>query len=104
MQSNHRLCLQSIGYPVIALTSRGKEIEGATYKQLSSMGLHFDDIIFCDGQSKGEELLRWINIHQPNWKKAIMIDDKEKHLHDVSEALSLLDISFRGLRYSKMDT
>lgn len=96
--------LQSIGYQVMAITSRGDKIEQATYQQLTSLGLDFDDIIFCNGRSKGEELLRWINDNQPNWKKAVMIDDKEKHLHSVSQALSLLGISFQGLRYSKMDT
>lgn len=96
--------LQTIGYPIIAITSRGEELEQATYQQLTSIGIHFDEIIFCSGKNKGEEILKWINHHQPNWKKAVMIDDNEKNLRNVSQALALLAINFQGLRYSKMDT
>jgi FMN phosphatase YigB (HAD superfamily) len=97
-------CLQSIGYPVIALTSRGQDIAEATSRQLASIGLNFDDIIFCDGKPKGNVLKNWISLKKPDWQKAVMIDDKEKHLCCVSDALSPLGISFKGLRYSRMDT
>lgn len=128
--------LQSIGYPVIAITARGdsndeRELtQQATLRQLDSLGLCFDDVIFCSGEDKGKMLFQWMTDNpvfpslnkiktgdnqgktyllteahrkQNLFSKVIMADDKEKHLHSVEKTLKNLLFTFSGVRYSKMD-
>lgn len=92
-----------IGYRVFAITARGGDIESTTWKQLNAIGIDFDEVIFCAGQSKGavlEDRIQWME--QP-WKKVVMIDDKAQNLREVDNVLSGHNIEFKGLRYSKMD-
>ena len=95
--------LHDIGYPIIAITSRSQEIEKATRAQLSAIGIDFDEMIFCAGQSKGVALELHLKGMKEPWKKVLMIDDKAKHLEEVDTSLSSCNINFQGMRYSRMD-
>ncbi len=109
--------LQSIGFPVVALTARYECMRSATLKQLADIGIDFskntlqrmdgtfiqDGIIFCEGRNKGEALTPHLHhcIKQP--KCIVMLDDRKKHLERVKPAVEALNIQFIGLRYGFTD-
>lgn len=116
--------LQAIGLPVIAITSRGKMLQEATEGQLESCGIKFshsqnlpkdnitledgDDapfyangIIYCSGQNKGKCFSKFCEMTEIKPVNIAMIDDKKKHLEEVSEVTRT---KFSGVRYGFLDT
>jgi len=109
---------------VLALTSRSPHLNTITFRMLKDVGVDFADeealaspmeqqysrrskiernIIFVsDFHSKGEIANRYINTLLNKPKRIIFIDDKEKYLHELIEAIPD-DIEFIGIRYSKED-
>lgn len=118
---------QDIGLPVIALTSRGIPIMTSTLRELHKIGVHFDrqwgatkfdlevdgkkeisqfkdGIIFCTGYDKGKCLAAFLKTVHFYPKEVVMIDDKNKHLESVKKVVNAYGGTFRGIRYSQMDT
>lgn len=110
--------LQDIGMPVIALTARSRCIAKATAAQLADIGIHFsravlgpnslvtnyvDGIIYCDGKNKGDMLRQFLELNGFSPKHVVMLDDKEKYLHQVAHHLEPLKIDFTGFRYTHLD-
>lgn len=115
--------LQNKGIIVIALTARLPKLASRTITQLKNIGVDFshtplwheeivnnDDIyyhytngiIFCDGNDKGKVLSHILNHIGYKPTKVIVIDDRQKHLQAVKNALHP-DITFVGIRYGYLD-
>jgi Protein of unknown function (DUF2608) len=117
--------LQQIGYPVMALTTRGTEVAAVTIEQLKQVNIDMkptaplkdkgilqhaneesayqEGILFTSGGHKGEALATYLKCanHQP--KRIVFINDKHSHLLPVEEMAHKQGIEFIGLRYSKTD-
>lgn len=115
--------LQDAGLTVIALTARSLEIRERTIDQLKDIAIdlslsglspceiiseikqiyHYKKgIIFCAGHEKGKILADILERAHYSPTKVIFIDDKEKYLHVVQQALAPT-IEFVGIRYSYLD-
>lgn len=123
--------IQSLGVPVIALTSRGMEYQLQTFRELrrngydfsqSSIGPHggydkpflpvtdgrlslYEDGVFLTaGQHKGQMLLTLLEkTGTPMPDVIVMADDKQKNLDDMKETFSALKVPVRAWRYSGED-
>jgi hypothetical protein len=96
--------LQIIGIPVIALTARGKNLEGATYRQLDSIHINLrNNVIFCDGKNKGECFKDYLLSLDKLPARVVMADDKKSNLLHVKNAVESLGLQFNGVRYSRLD-
>lgn len=120
--------LVRIGFPILGLTSRGAELVDATQRQLKDAGLtgffnkdatkndvHLiipngdhsvvfsQNIIYCNGQDKGQCLAAFLKELTIEPKHIVMIDDKHENLRAVNRRLKQTDILFTGLRYSFLD-
>ncbi len=72
--------------------------------QLSKEPAYYEQgILYCGSNNKGEALTSLINKLQLTPKKIIFIDDKEKHVLAVEQAVKKLQIPFVGLRYAYLD-
>ena len=114
--------LQDSGVTVLACTLRGIEIADRTIIQLKAIGIDLghsafgyeellahdesfkykDGIIFCCGGDKGIALKHVLNHFEHTPTKVIMIDDKEKYLHQIKQVLHP-DTAFIGIRYGHLD-
>jgi hypothetical protein len=114
--------LQDAGITVIACTIRSIEISDRTIEQLRAIDIDFahsafgynellghgssfrykDGIIFCCGGDKGITLKHVLAHFEHTPTKVIVIDDKEKYLHQIKCILHP-DIEFIGIRYSHLD-
>jgi hypothetical protein len=117
--------LQTQGYAMIGLTTRGLGISTLTVEQLETVqvdltktsptnqefyfwnephGVLFrGGILFTAGTDKGEafkKMLSHLNFHP---KRVVFINDKASHLKPVGDACDALGIPFVGLRYSYTD-
>ena len=102
--------LQGKGIKVIAMTARGQRVKDITMEQLDRVGVNFSDlgdprwialkgerqfrverhgVVFVShGNKKGEVLVELMNEGEGNIpKEIIFIDDREKHLWDVRDAV-----------------
>lgn len=118
--------IQDIGVPIIALTARGEPIIEATIRQLQDIGIdfarnsqthssqlhlgsdknkccYFNGIIYCSGNDKGKCLSAFLEQCEAPPSHVIMIDDKEKYLLSVKQAVEEFNIGFNGLRYGLLD-
>ena len=109
--------LQDLGVPVLALTARDIGIMEPTLRQLNDIGIDFSKsaiaqeesdayakgIIFCNGCDKGVALKTFLSNLSHGLKHVVMLDDKEKYLHQVASQMESLDIQFSGLRYAYLD-
>ncbi len=115
--------LQARGIIVVAITARGIEISDRTIAQLKLLGIDLtinalwheeikgeapfayrykDGIMFCGNNEKGAVLEQIINVINKPIKKAIAVDDKERHLHSIKKALHP-SVEFIGIRYGYLD-
>ncbi|WP_062262746.1 DUF2608 domain-containing protein [Endozoicomonas arenosclerae] len=109
--------LRERGIKVIGMTARGRKIADVTQMQLERAGIHFTDtgpekvfklsgdrsiklihgvVMVSHGNKKGEtlvELLKKGAFKRPS--QVVMIDDRESHLNDMSEALNSYDAKIR---------
>lgn len=60
-------------------------------------------ILFTSGTSKGEALLKFLDIINYHPESIIFINDKKAHLQDVEKSVELRKMNFIGLRYSSSD-
>lgn len=96
--------LQKIGIPVIALTSRSDDLRQETLRQLDEVGVNLHDkIIFCANRSKGDCLKEYLLTCNKKLSHIVMVDDKEKHLIHVKNAVASLGLRFDGVRYGYLD-
>jgi len=114
--------LQALGITVIACTLRSLQISDRTIEQLQAIGIDLthsafgpdeilgndiifrykNGIIFCHGLSKGPAFKCVLDHFNHNPTKVIFIDDKEKYIHQLKDALHQ-DTEFIGIRYSHLD-
>jgi len=117
--------LQSKGFTVMGLTTRGLGLSTCTLHQLERLNvdlsisppskseIHFMNdgegilyrkgILFTSGTNKGkalQSLLEKIGFHS---KKIVFINDKYKHLHSLEVVYEKTLVSFIGLRYGFLD-
>ena len=123
--------LQTQGYQVLAVTSRGNEVSDVTLKQLKSLGVSFsasapqghtplafntkasigtssfiiyrEGVLFTSGGNKGKLLFELLEKVKTSPAHLVFIDDKEKHLKNVSAACKEKNIQLTALRYSACD-
>ncbi|OGT47406.1 MAG: hypothetical protein A3E83_01515 [Gammaproteobacteria bacterium RIFCSPHIGHO2_12_FULL_41_20] len=121
--------LQDMHIPVIALTSRGKEIIQPTLRQLAQIGVDFsrnwDDlqgvirldesspaifregVIFCSGSDKGvclDMFFKYLKEYAKSFPAhVVMMDDARRHLEAVEKVVAAHGCDFTGLRYGRLD-
>lgn len=117
--------LQTQGYPMIGLTTRGLGISTRTIEQLETIGVdlsktsptqeefHFMNnphgvlfrggILFTAGTDKGEAFKKFLSKSGYLPKRVLFINDKESHIKPVEKACHELGIPFIGLRYGFTD-
>lgn len=110
-------------YNVLALTARGAEIEEATLRQLTSLGVLFDrgifkdqvlplsvhpfssannGIIFAAGQDKGRCLKEFLEKINCKPSRILFVDDKLPHVKTMQLAAVSLGIEYVGLHYTHL--
>jgi uncharacterized protein DUF2608 len=114
--------LQEAGITVIACTIRSIDIMYRTIEQLKMIGIDLmhsafgyeelscheprfcykNGIIFCHGGNKGITLANVLEHFDHTPTKVIVIDDKEKYLHQIKNVLNP-EIEFIGIRYGYLD-
>jgi hypothetical protein len=79
---------------------------GKNHKPESHVVVYDDNVLYCEGQNKGEAIekfLAWVNrdkkIDRPY---ALMVDDKKNNIQDVEVVLTQLQINFSGLHYTRV--
>jgi hypothetical protein len=116
--------LKEKGSTLIGLTARTPALYSSTVEKLHSMNISFskndflntpysfdtnkqvwlkDSIIFCNGSNKGKMLKSFLKQAKEKgvtFKKVIMIDDTKRHVIDVQNELSSLDIDYLGIHYT----
>ena len=123
--------IQSLGVPVIALTSRGMEYQLQTFRELRRNGYDFshssfgppggyqkpfipvtdgrfslyqDGVFLTAGQHKGKMLLALLEKTQTPMPDVVVIaDDKQKNLDNMKETFTALKVPVRAWRYSAED-
>lgn len=121
--------LQRIGVPILAITARDECLHPATRRQLKDIGIQFvplsidgkkipplvlplspsnnpiyeNGIIYCGGKDKGACFRAFLQQTKALVKQVVMVDDKEKYLHQVGEVAESMGIRFNGVRYSHLD-
>lgn len=110
---------------VMGLTTQGLSLATRTIMQLKSLSidlsktapstqdsyfingrngvLYRKGILFTAGTSKGEALIKFLDIIDYHPKHIVFIDDKKTNLQDVEKSLGLRNINFIGLRYNYCD-
>lgn len=96
--------LQNRGYKVLALTARPQDLNETTERQLLSQGIRFERIISIGpGLSKGTMLANELRANRlPS--RVVFIDDKEKHVHSVDDALNAFPLTHFEFRYGAADS
>jgi len=123
--------IQSLGVPVIALTSRGMDYQLQTFRELRRNGYDFSyssigpsggyqkpfvpvtdgrlslyqhGVFLTAGQHKGQMLLALLEkTKTPMPGVIVMTDDKQKNLDDMKETFTALKVPVRAWRYSAED-
>lgn len=110
---------------VMGLTTQGLALTTRTLMQLKSLNidlsktapsqedhyfingqhgvLYRQGILFTSGTSKGEALIKFLDIIDYRVKHIVFINDKKIHLQDVERSLITKGMNFTGLRYSYSD-
>ncbi len=103
---------------VLFLTARSAPLATRTFQQLAKNNLHFpimreqpcelnvahpcfyrNDILFCGNNDKGEVIDAFLDIHACDADVVVFIDDKEKYVGAVHEAVQKRGIECIGFRY-----
>lgn len=117
--------LQQLGYPVMALTTRGEEVASVTLEQLNAVNICMtvtapykeqaqlkhekgeslckEGVLFTAGGHKGYALAAYLKKAHYVPKRIVFINDKHSHLLPVEEMAEKENIEFIGLRYSQTD-
>jgi FMN phosphatase YigB (HAD superfamily) len=117
------LCKKSLA--VIALSSRSLDMIPHTKRQFSQLGINFtvsgigrvrtefslhyglvkflEGVTYCGNNDKGQALLALLDRLNLNPKKIVFVDDKEKNLVTVKQAVERRKINFMGMRFSGCD-
>jgi hypothetical protein len=116
--------LQDAHITVMGLTTQGLALATRTVQQLANLNINLsltapskDDYYFMNGQGvlyrkgilftsgtvKGTALLHLLDHLGYAPKRIVFINDKEKHLKDIEDAVISRNIEFIGLRYSYSD-
>jgi FMN phosphatase YigB (HAD superfamily) len=96
--------LQARGYKVFALTARPQSLNSVTVKQLASLGVRFSKIVSIGPTSnKGDTLLNELSQAEVLPPRVVFVDDKQKHVKNVEEALDTAGIDNIEFRYGAAD-
>ena len=116
--------LQSRGVRVMGLTTQGLALANRTVRQLQSLGidlsasapsqqdqyfingqgvLYRDGVLFTAGTSKGESLLKLLELLDYEPACIVFLNDKMSHIRDLVGPVELVGIPVIGLRYSYSD-
>ncbi|MEI8365152.1 MAG: DUF2608 domain-containing protein [Parachlamydiaceae bacterium] len=118
--------LQKMNTVVIGLTTQGLALATRTVNQLKALGINLSmtaptahdhyfmngttgvlfrhGILFTSGSSKGEALIKLLNVIDFHPKSVVFINDKKTHLDDLERGVAREGIPFIGLRYSYSDS
>jgi hypothetical protein len=55
------------------------------------------------GQNKGLALVDLMQHMQITYDRVVLVDDGEKHINDVRDAMTAAGIEYRGVRYNRID-
>ena len=68
---------------VVILTARNIKLEDITKKHLQQLSPDSKvDIIFCNGEHKGEQMQQYIDLHELDYEHIIFVDDRLQNLVD----------------------
>ncbi len=118
--------IQRRGIPVMALTARPIELARASRLQLKSVGVDLSHAhgfgnsdIEIDGEhsslftqgvllvgaknNKGKVLVEFLKMQNYHPRSIVFVDDKEKHVLNVGDALKELNVAYTGFRYGAAD-
>lgn len=115
--------LQSSNIPVLALTARTTREVGLTKKQLENVGvdlsrqwknypasLDMSEAVFSDGvlytsfsNKKSDVLFKFLQKHHLEPDLIIFVDNKSKHVNDISQAAQKRKIDYLGIRLNTTD-
>ncbi len=112
--------IQTQALYTIALTARAPRCAAITHNQLKSLDLDFtlccplqlevelpiehhyqDGIWLIERNEKGRSVRKWLDTMPIHPGKVILVDDTYKHLKNMEEHLSDLQIEFIGIHYTK---
>jgi hypothetical protein len=116
--------LQTQGYIVIGLTARPVFLTDTTLRQVKSLGVRFsrpdflnlstrgltpfpimikEGVILVGENNKGVVLASIIEKKKLTYKHVILVDDRQKNVDNMEEALTSRGLTHSGLRYAAAD-
>lgn len=117
--------MQKNNIAIMGLTTQGLALATRTIVQLASLSidlsktapysqdcyfingkqgvLYRQGILFTSGTSKGEALIKLLDLIDYHPKHIVFINDKKTHLEDIEKSVELTNMTFTGLRYSYSD-
>jgi hypothetical protein len=60
-------------------------------------------VLMVAGQNKGLALLDLLNHMQIAYDRVVLVDDGERHIDDMRDAMAAAGIEYRGVRYNRID-
>lgn len=60
-------------------------------------------VLMVAGQNKGLALVDLMQHMQITYDRVVLVDDGEKHINDVRDAMTAAGIEYRGVRYTRID-
>jgi hypothetical protein len=60
-------------------------------------------VLMVAGQNKGLALVDLMQHMQITYDRVVLVDDGEKHINDVRDAMTAAGIEYRGVRYNRID-
>lgn len=117
--------LQTRGYCIMGLTTRGLGLSTRTIEQLEILGLSLnltspsshelflmnergvlyrEGILFTAATHKGKALIKFLHLLGMKPRHIVFINDKLSHLQEMQESCDSFDIDFLGIRYAGSDT
>lgn len=117
--------MQKSNIVIMGLTTQGLALAHRTIVQLQSLSidlsktapssedsyfingpngvLYREGVLFTSGTSKGDALIKFLDIIDYHPKHIVFINDKKTHLQDVEKGVEFKNMKFTGLRYSYED-
>jgi hypothetical protein len=64
---------------------------------------YHEGVLMVAGQNKGLALVDLMQHMQITYDRVVLVDDGEKHINDVRDAMTAAGIEYRGVRYNRID-